>query len=152
MNFHSSLEAVLDSHKNVILNPSRAELVDHALAKREAIVSADGALVTWTKPESTGRSPKDTLVVRRPGSEANIDWDAPNNIALDPETFEMIWQDAMAALAGHEQLFVTDRAVGADSKYALPLMMVTPRGCRACRVPVAWLPSPPLRTGPRSWP
>ena len=128
MNFHSSLEAVLDSHRNVILNPSRAELVDHAVAKREALVSADGALVTWTRPESTGRSPKDTLVVRRPGSEANIDWNAPNNIAIDPETFAMIWQDAMATLAGHEQLFVTDRAVGADSHYALPLMMVTPRG------------------------
>ncbi len=128
MNFQATLDAVLNSHAQVINNPSRAALVDHAIAEREAVVSADGALVTWTRPESTGRSPKDTLVVRRPGSEANIDWDAPNNIALDPETFEMMWQDAMVALAGHEQLFVTDRAVGADSRYALPLKMVTPRG------------------------
>ena len=128
MNFHATLEALLAKHNNVVNNPSRADLVDHAIAKREALVSADGALVTWTKPESTGRSPKDTMVVRRPGSEANIDWDAPNNIALDPGTFHMIWQDAMTALAGHEQLFVTDRTVGADPRYALPLKMVTPRG------------------------
>lgn len=128
MNFRATLDAVLNKHANVIKNPSRAELVDFAIARREAIVTADGALATWTKPESTGRSPKDTVVVRRPGTEGNIDWDAPNNIALDPETFEMIWEDALATLAGHEQLFVTERTVGADSRYALPLTMVTPRG------------------------
>jgi len=131
MSLHSKLQTVLDKHQKVVSNPVRADLVDHAVQHREAMVSANGALATWTAPESTGRSPADTLVVRRPGSEANIDWDASNNIPLDPETFDMLWDDAMQVLAQHDQLFEMDRAVGADSRYALPLKMVTPRATHA---------------------
>ncbi|MDF1563947.1 MAG: phosphoenolpyruvate carboxykinase (ATP) [Deltaproteobacteria bacterium] len=125
--FKDALEAVLSKHANVAMNPSRADLVRHAIDKREALVTANGALATWTPPESTGRSPKDTLVVRRPETESTVDWDAPNNIAVDAETFEMLWADAMAVLAKKDKLFVTERAVGADPAYALPLKMVTDR-------------------------
>ncbi len=44
-------------------------MIEEAVKNREAIVSANGALATWTPPESTGRSPKDTYIVRRPESE-----------------------------------------------------------------------------------
>ena len=131
MNFEETLAGILEAHGNVRVDPTRAELVDHAIEHREAVVSANGALATWTKPESTGRSPKDTMVVRRRESEHKIDWDAPNNIALDPETFEMLWADAMTALGGKEQLFVTKRVVGADSRYALPVNMITDRATHA---------------------
>lgn len=131
VSFKSNLESILKKHNRVIRNPTRTDMVDHAIDKREVVVSANGALATWTKPESTGRSPKDTLLVKRPESAKNIDWDAPNNIPLDPETFEMMWEDAMAVLSKKEQLFVTDRVVGADSRYALPLTMVTDRATHA---------------------
>ncbi len=132
MDFHAAVAHILDQHVDVRINPTRADLVDHAIAQREAIPSANGALATWTPPESTGRSPKDTLVVKRPGgSSENIDWAAPNNIPLDPETFEMLWDDAMEVLRGKEQLFVTDRVVGADPRYALPVRMVTARATHA---------------------
>ncbi len=127
MNFHAAVSAVIDNHKNVNVDPTRADLVDFAIEKREVVVSANGALATWTKPESTGRSPKDTMVVRQAPSADNIDWDAPNNIPLDPETFQMLWEDAMALLAEKETLFVANRVVGADSKYALPVRFVTNR-------------------------
>ncbi len=131
MTFLEKLDAVLDSHPKITKNPSRADLVDAATERREAVVSADGALVTWTKPESTGRSPKDTMVVKQAGSAANIDWDAPNNIPCDPETFKMLWDDAMAVLKEKGELFVMERTVGADSSYALPLRMITPRATHA---------------------
>ena len=102
-----------------------------AVERREAVVAASGALATWTKPESTGRSPKDTLIVRRAEIEENIDWDAPNNIAIDAETFEMLWRDALACLVEKEQLLVTDRVVGADPAYALPVKTVTDRATHA---------------------
>ncbi len=131
MSYIDDLNAVLDAHARVLPNPTRASIVEQALSRREAIVSANGALVTWTKPESTGRSPKDTVIVRRASSDPNIDWDAPNNLELDAETFDMLWADAMEVLAGKDQLFVIERTVGADSNYALPLRMVTPRATHA---------------------
>jgi phosphoenolpyruvate carboxykinase (ATP) len=131
MDFKASVDAVLRNHASVLADPSRATLVDLALERREAVASANGALATWTRPESTGRSPKDTLIVKRPGSAPNIDWDAPNNIALDPETFQMLWEDALAVLAAKEQLIVTNRSLGADSAYALPARTVTDRATHA---------------------
>ena len=125
------LDAALGEHSNVVENPSRARLVDDAVKRREAVLSASGALVTWTRPESTGRSPKDTVVVRRDPSAANIDWDAPNNIPLDPETFDMLWQDAMEVLAAKGQLYVLERCIGADTAYTLPMRMVTDRATHA---------------------
>ena len=131
MSFLDGLNKVLGKHTNVIKNPRRGAMVDHAIENRQAAVGACGALATWTKPESTGRSPADTLVVRRSGSEGNIDWDAPNNIPLDPETFEMLWADAVAVLAKKDTLFAVDHVVGADSTYALPLKMITDRATHA---------------------
>ena len=34
--------------------------------------------------------------MRRPSSEATIDWDSPNNIPVDEETFDMAVADALA--------------------------------------------------------
>jgi len=47
------------------------------------MVSENGAMATWTPPESTGRSPKDTVFVKRKESESNIDWTSPNNLPID---------------------------------------------------------------------
>ena len=126
MSYIDALNTVLRQHARVLPNPTRASIVEQALARREAVVSANGALATWTKPESTGRSPKDTVVVRRPSTDPNIDWDAPNNIPLDGETFDMLWEDALKVLGGKDQVFELDRVIGADPAYALPLRVITP--------------------------
>jgi len=112
-------------------NPTRPFLIEEAVRRREAIVSANGALATWTRPESTGRSPKDTLTVRRPESEENIDWDSPNNIPIDEETFNMVIADALSALSKKERIYITDRVLGADPSYALPVKTVTPSALTA---------------------
>jgi len=123
--FLSNLAEVLRKHRDVVDNPPREEMIRDAVERREAIVSANGALATWTPPESTGRSPKDTYIVRHPATEGEIDWDSPNNLPMDPETFDMIVEDALAALGGKERLYVTDRALVADSSYAMPIRTVS---------------------------
>jgi len=125
MDFQDKLAKVLAQHTNVQDNLPRKELIRQAVERREALVSANGALVTWTPIESTGRSPKDTYIVRRPESQEDIDWDSPNNIPMSPQTFDMSLEDALRLLPGKETLFVTDRILSADPSYALPIKVVS---------------------------
>ena len=120
MNHAEKIDSAVDSHRRVFRNPDRKTLIEEAVNNREAMVSESGALATWTPPESTGRSPKDTVIVRRPGSQEKIDWDSPNNIPISEETFDMAMEDALAFLRRKPKLYLTDRALGADSSYALP--------------------------------
>lgn len=131
MNLRESLETVLQRHPGVIPNPGRRDLIRDALERREAMAMACGALATWTPPESTGRSPKDTYIVRRASSEAHIDWDSPNCIPIDEETFGMLWEDACRVLGAKDRVYVTERVIGADPGYALPVRTVTPRALMA---------------------
>ncbi len=124
-NFAEQAEELVKAHPNASIDPARTELIEQAVLLREAIVSANGALATWTPPESTGRSPKDTYLVQRPESEDTIDWDSPNNIPMAPDTFDMVFDDAIRCLSGKNQLYVTNRVVGADSLYALPVKTIS---------------------------
>jgi phosphoenolpyruvate carboxykinase (ATP) len=121
MEYKVKIARLLESHADLFSNPSREKMIQEAIEHREAVVSKNGALATWTPCESTGRSPKDTYIVRRRASEDSIDWDSPNNIPLDPETFDMIMDDALDTLAASKRLYVTDRALVADPAYALPV-------------------------------
>ena len=125
MSFQEKVARLLDKHPDVLNNPARRLMIYEAVKSKEAVVSANGALSAWTPPESTGRSPQDTYCVRRKESEANIDWDSPNNIPMDPETFDMIMEDAFEVLSTQKRLYVTDRALVADSAYAMPVKTVT---------------------------
>ncbi len=125
MTFQEKLAALLASRADVVLdNIPRPQLIRAALDNGEAVAAGCGALVTWTPPESTGRSPKDTVIVKRAESEASIDWSAANNIPLEPETMDMLLEDALAAFEGLPRIYKLDRVVGADARYALPLQMI----------------------------
>jgi len=125
MDFATEVKRLLDGHPDVLDNPSRELMIQEGVANREGIVSATGALATWTPCESTGRSPKDTYIVRHKESESNIDWDSPNNIPLDPETFDMIISDALQILSAKKRIYATDRVLAADTAYALPVKTVS---------------------------
>jgi len=127
MNLRTRIDRGLKSHPNVISNPNRKALIEETVERGEAFVSKKGALATWTPEESTGRSPEDTLIVRREESEEEIDWDSPNNIPLEPETFQLIFQDALGLISDKRKLFLTDRVIGADPEYALPTRTITDR-------------------------
>lgn len=123
----NQLEDLLKEHRNLKSNPSRSDMVTDAIEYREALTSNNGALVMWTPSHSTGRSPKDTYMVRHSASEHTIDWDSPNCIPMTPETFDLLWADAIQTLSKKPRLYSLDRVVGADPTYALETRTVSDR-------------------------
>lgn len=121
----SALNQILGGHGNVQTNLDRKEVIRNVVEAKEAFVSANGCLATWTPPESTGRAPKDTLIVRHSEIDHHIDWDSPNNFSLDPETFGMLWHDALKVLTEKPAIYVSDRVVGANPSYAMPVRTVS---------------------------
>jgi phosphoenolpyruvate carboxykinase (ATP) len=142
MDFDRSLNALL-AKDNVSNNETRQTLIEEAVRTKEALVSSCGALATWTPIESTGRSPLDTLTVKRPESEKNIDWDSPNNIPIDEHAFNMAIEDAFKALQAKRKIYVTDRVLGADSSYALPVRTITDQALTALFTDNMFRPIPP---------
>jgi len=137
------LEGLLSRHGDVKVNPDRKTMIADAVARREAMVAACGCLAVWTPPESTGRSPQDTVIVRRPESEKNIDWDAPNNLSLAPDTFDMLFADALATLGKKPRLYIADRVLGADPSHALPVRVVSDRALTVLFADNMFRPVPP---------
>jgi phosphoenolpyruvate carboxykinase (ATP) len=127
MNLKERLDRLLESHPLTMTNPDRRRMIQEVVDNREAMLMACGALATWSPPESTGRSPQDTVIVRRPESEALIDWDSPNNRPITEDTFELILEDSLKTLGSHDKLYVVDRVLGADSTQALPVRVISDR-------------------------
>lgn len=123
--FIAQIQGMIKSHSNILLDCDRKTLIKEAVDNKNCIVTENGSLATWTPSHSTGRSPKDTYIVCNPESQDRIDWTSPNNIKLDPETFSMVVEDAIKVLASKEKLYTTDRVIGADSHYALPVTFVS---------------------------
>jgi len=119
------LRCAIREHPNLLEGLDRASLIERSVSRGEAFVSKKGALATWNPPESTGRSPEDTVIVKREGVKGTIDWDSPNNIPVKPETFQMAFEDALELVSDKETLFKTDRVIGADPSYALPTRTIT---------------------------
>ncbi len=141
--FHRQLEEVLNNHPGIQHNPIRRQLIAEAVERREALVAKPGCLAIWTPADSTGRSPQDTVTVLRPESEGKIDWSSPNNLPITPETFDMLFNDALARLATKPRLYQLDRVIGADAQYALPLRVITDRALHALFCDNMFLPLPP---------
>ncbi|MEN8222168.1 MAG: phosphoenolpyruvate carboxykinase (ATP) [Acidobacteriota bacterium] len=124
MNLLKDLDNVL-KNTTILEDIPRRELISDSVKNGEALVSRNGALAVITEPESTGRSPKDTYIVKRPEIVDEIDWDSPNSRALSPEVFESILKDAIEVIKSKDKIYITNRVVGADSSYALPVRTIT---------------------------
>lgn len=142
MEYKKNLERVVESHGSVREDLPREDIIRDVVEGKEALISANGALATWTPPESTGRAPLDTMVVRRSGTDANIDWDSPNNLPIDGETFDMLWEDALKVLNLKENIFITNRVVGADAAYAMPVRTITDKALTALFTVNMFRPTP----------
>lgn len=103
----------------------RADLTRHAISYKEVFVSQNGALVQLTPPESTGRSPQDTYIVDHPEIHKAIDWSSSNNNAITVELADQLFLEAIAQLERCDRKYLTHRVVGADSRYALPVLTFT---------------------------
>jgi phosphoenolpyruvate carboxykinase (ATP) len=140
---HSRIEHALSNRTGkVFRNPSRSMLIDNAVNHWNAIRLESGTLVTWTPQDSTGRSPKDTLIVRRTDSESKIDWSSPYALPIPEETFDMIFHDVMVALELKERIYVQQRVIGADSTYALPVCSIVDNPLAGIFVDNMFRPSP----------
>ena len=131
MTFVSKITQILSKHNEVYTDMSREDMIRHSVENREVFISKNGALASWTPCESTGRSPKDTYIVKTEAIEKEIDWDSPNNIPLAADTFDMVLEDALKVIEGKEKVYVTNRVIGADSRYALPVKTITDKAASA---------------------
>ena len=102
-------------------NLSTPLLYEHALARREGELAADGPLVCRTGAH-TGRSPNDKFVVKEPSSDAHIAWGKVNR-SIDASHFETLKKDMLAHLASRE-LYVQDLYAGADPAYRLSVRFI----------------------------
>lgn len=127
MNIKQLLSTVLTNHPNVIHNPDRSLLIKDSVSRHEAVISESGALATWTPIHSTGRSPKNTFLVRGFPSEEKIDWTSPNNLPIAKEIFDYLYNEAINILAKKKAIYHSNRVIGADPKYAFPVNLVTDR-------------------------
>lgn len=122
---HKKVDEILNECKTLIIGADRKRLIGDSVSNNECMVSKVGNLATWTDPDSTGRSPKDTLFVKRPQSQIYIDWNSPNNLPATESLFEEIFQDAIDKICRQERIYVNNRVIGADSEFALPVKLIT---------------------------
>jgi len=103
-------------------NPTSSFLIDQALAWKEAVLAANGALAVQTGMR-TGRSPKDRFIVKDALTQDTVDWGVVNQ-PMPSEVFDKIYDKVLNYLA-QSDYFISDVQVGADPAYALPVEMIT---------------------------
>ncbi|MEI6726786.1 MAG: phosphoenolpyruvate carboxykinase (ATP) [Actinomycetes bacterium] len=117
---HAQLEAAGVEVGAIHRNLPAPELIARALARREGILAANGALVVATGTR-TGRSPADRYIVDDE-SAAGVAWGGPNQ-ACSPSDFERQLERASKYLRARE-VYVFDGFVGAEPAYRLPIRVV----------------------------
>ncbi len=103
-------------------NLSPAVLVEHALARGEGLLAANGAFGATTGSH-TGRSPKDKFIVSNEESAARIWW-GDNNHPMTQEAFEIVRRSLADYLQGRD-VYILDAAAGADPRYRMPIQVIT---------------------------
>ncbi|GAC1305961.1 MAG: phosphoenolpyruvate carboxykinase (ATP) [Ktedonobacteraceae bacterium] len=103
-------------------NLSPAVLVEHALARKEGMLAANGAFAATTGSH-TGRSPKDKFIVSSVENATRIWWGEVNH-PMSQENFDAVRSSLSAYLQGRD-VYVLDAAAGADPHYRMPIQVIT---------------------------
>lgn len=111
------------SHMKIYTNLSASELIDIALARKEGVLAANGALNVTTGLR-TGRSPQDRFIVKDNLTEKTVDWNTINQ-PFAPEKFEALWQRAKDYLHQKDCAFISHLQVAAEKKFALDVKVIT---------------------------
>ena len=103
-------------------NLRTAPLVEFAVRRNEGLLARDGPLAVKTG-RHTGRSAKDKFTVRDPLTEKAIWWNDGNK-PMDPEAFERLHEDFLAALGHKDVLFVQDLFGGSQPEYRVRVRVI----------------------------
>ncbi len=112
-----------------IQKPSKAywnltpeELDEHAICKKQAVLSDTGALVVYTG-KFTGRAPKDRFIVKDELTRESVDWNEINQ-PFEPAAFDKLAQK-VAAYFDDKEIYVRDVAACAEEKYRLNIRVIS---------------------------
>jgi phosphoenolpyruvate carboxykinase (ATP) len=102
-------------------NLSTPQLVEAAIARGEASLASNGALVALTGAR-TGRSPRDKFIVEDTASKDSVNWGKVNQ-PFSEEKFQTLL-DRVTRHMVERDLYVMDLYAGADPAYQLPITVV----------------------------
>jgi phosphoenolpyruvate carboxykinase (ATP) len=111
----------LDTRGKVFSNLAPAELVEHALLRKEGFLASNGALMADTG-KFTGRSPKDRYIVLDDQTRDAVWW-GDINIPFDEDKFDQLLAKMKQHLSDKD-LFVRHAIAGADPNHQLRLKVV----------------------------
>ncbi|SHO60310.1 phosphoenolpyruvate carboxykinase (ATP) [Algoriphagus zhangzhouensis] len=111
----------LETSGKIHFNLPPAELVEHALARKEGSLTSTGALMADTG-KFTGRSPKDRYIVKDEKTSDAVWW-GDINIPFDGEKFDQLL-GKMKAFLQDKDLFVRDAFAGADPEHRLNIRVI----------------------------
>jgi len=103
-------------------------LVEHSIARTEAILSDNGALCVKTG-KYTGRSPHDKYMVDEAESRDEIHW-SKTNVPIPEFNFDRLCRRVRSYVQGRD-LYIFDGYVGADSKYQYGVRVITERASQS---------------------
>jgi phosphoenolpyruvate carboxykinase (ATP) len=103
-------------------NLGTAQLLEHAIQRREGSLARGGAFVVRTG-QFTGRSPKDKFIVRDETTDSQVAW-GPVNQPMSEANFDRLDAKMSAFWQGHD-VYVQDCHVGADPEYGMPIRVIT---------------------------
>ena len=118
----SLLNGILEGAGTLHRNLSTSVLITHAIEKKEGVLAQNGAFAVQTG-KFTGRSPKDKYFVEEPSSKDKLWWGSVNQ-PLSEDSFDRLFQRATDYLKGKD-LYLLDLYGGADSRYTLPVRVLT---------------------------
>src|SRR5207248_4496219 len=95
-------------------NLGTAQLLEHAIRRKEGVVARGGAFAVNTG-QFTGRSPKDKFIVRDELTSSTVNWGAVNQ-PMSSEHFARLYAKVTSFLQGRE-VYVQDCHGGADPDY-----------------------------------
>lgn len=111
----------LETSGKIHFNLPPAELVEHALARKEGSLTSTGAFMADTG-KFTGRSPKDRYIVKDEKTSDAVWW-GDINIPFDGEKFDQLLEK-MKAFLQDKDLFVRDAFAGADPEHRLNIRVI----------------------------
>jgi phosphoenolpyruvate carboxykinase (ATP) len=127
-------------------NLAATQLVAHAIRRKEAQFSEDGALIVRTG-FCSGRSVQNKFVVNEPESSGEIWWGQFNQ-KLAPEKLAALYERVQAHLQT-QKLFTQDLYAGSDPAYRIRVCIVSTGACQSLvarylfiRPPAQDLPGP----------